>query len=593
MDLFKHPLVLAWLIAAFAALLVFRFKAEESRLAAAGLLLGPAFKRLNAGTAAARRRLRGVLYITALGLCALAAAGPQWGVELTPITDLKGNIIIAVDTSLSMAAKDLKPSRLENARLLLGAIAEKFADYRIGVVAFAGEAYTQCPLTTDQEAISYFASALQPGMLPSQGTDFSNAIGQASSMLSRYGGQKVMILVTDGEDHSTMLDTALTEAAAQNLKIFTVGLGSTEGELVPVKDSTGNTTEYKKDRNGKTVVSRLDETTLMKIASRTGAAYLRYSGPDSAAEEIRKAVSALDLEKSKGKGRNNLKNRYQWPLALALLLLLIELMLMEKGFKLTLPAFRKTAARLTGKAVMLAAALALASAAAAGAADSGAGALARKGNSAYARKDWPKAFEYYSRAMEKNPADKRLNFNTGDAFYKMEEYAKAGEFFDQASASPKIAAAAWYNRGNALFKSGDLAGAITSYRKALTLNPKDADANFNLQKALEKKKEQSKSSKDNKDKKEKDQDKKDQDKKGQDKKDDKSGGGQDKKDQDKQKEQEKQNEQERKKAEAREKSRQILEMMKEKEKAAARGPEAQPMMNQAGKPPPQPRLEDW
>ncbi len=592
MELFRHPLVLAWLAAAFAALLFFRFKAEESRLAAAGLLLGPAFGRMNAGTAAARRRLRGVLYITALGLAFLAAAGPQWGTELTPVTDLKGNIIIAVDTSLSMAAKDLKPSRLENARLLLGAIAEKFSDYRIGVVAFAGDAYTQCPLTTDQEAISYFASALQPGMLPSQGTDFSAAIETSLAMLSRYGGQKVMVLITDGEDHSTMLDTALTEAVAQNLKIFTVGIGSPEGELIPVKDSAGNTLEYKKDRSGKTVVSRLDEATLMKIASRTGAAYLRYSGPDAAAEDIRKAVSALDLEKAKGKGRNNFKNRYQWPLALALLLLLIELMLMEKGFKLrmNLPAFLKKGGRLGGKAV-LAAALALAAAgpARAGEADS----LAREGNSAYAKKDWPKAFEYYSRAQEKNPSDKRLDFNTGDAFYRMEEYAKAAEFFDQAAASPKIAGAAWYNRGNALFKSGDLAGAITRYRKALTLNPKDADANFNLQKALEqKKKEQSKSSKDKKDK---DQEKKDQDKKqgGQDKKEDKGGGGQDKKDQDKQKEQEKQNEQERKKAEAREKSRQILEMMKEKEKAAARGPEAQPMMNQAGKPQPQQRLEDW
>lgn len=581
MELFRHPLVLVWLTAAFAALLVFRFKAEEGRLAAAGLLLGPAFGRMNAGTAAARRRLRGALYITALGLGFLAAAGPQWGTELTPITDLKGNIIIAVDTSLSMAAKDLKPSRLENARLLLGAIAEKFADYRIGVVAFAGDAYTQCPLTTDQEAISYFSSALQPGMLPSQGTDFSAAIEQSSSMLAKYGGQKVMILVTDGEDHSTMLDTALNEAAAQNLKIFTVGIGSPEGELVPVKDSTGNTMEYKKDRNGKTVVSRLDEATLMKIASRTGAAYLHYGGPDSAAEEIRKAVSALDLEKSKGKGRNNLKNRYQWPLALALLLLLIELMLMEKGFKLNIPDFRKKAVKFSGKAA-LAAALALTAAGQAGAGE--AASLARKGNSAYVKKDWPKAFEYYSRALEKSPADKRLNFNTGDAFYRMEEYAKAGEFFEQAAASPKIAAAAWYNRGNALFKSGDLAGAITSYRKALTLNPKDADANFNLQKALEKKKEQSKSSKDNKNKKEKDQDKKDQDKK---------QGGQDKKEQDKQKEQEKQNEQERKKAEAKEKSRQILEMMKEKEKAAARGPEAQPMMNQTGKSQPQQRLEDW
>ena len=215
--------------AAFAALVFFRFKAVERRLEAARRLLGPAFDRLGSGPEAARRRLRGLLYFAALGLLAVAAAGPQWGVELSPITDLKGNVVIAVDTSLSMGARDMKPDRLSNARLLLGAIARKFADYRIGVVAFAGEAYIQCPLTTDQDAISYFASGLKPGMLPGQGTDFSEAIETALGMLSRYGGQKVMVLITDGEDHSASLDTSLNAAKEQNLKIFTIGIGTPDG----------------------------------------------------------------------------------------------------------------------------------------------------------------------------------------------------------------------------------------------------------------------------------------------------------------------------------------------------------------------------
>ncbi|HAT72253.1 MAG TPA: hypothetical protein DCS63_05505 [Elusimicrobia bacterium] len=582
MDLFKYPSALIWFTTALAALVFFRFKAEESRLEAARALLGPAFERLTTGPAAARRRLRGLLYLAALALAAAAAAGPQWGVELTPVTDLKGNIVIAVDTSLSMAARDIKPSRLENARLLLAAIAEEFSDYRIGVVAFAGEGYVQCPLTTDLEAISYFASALTPGMLPGQGTDFSEAIGTTLGMLSRYGGQKVMVLITDGEDHSSVLNTALEEAAAQNLKIFTVGIGTPDGELIPVNDTAGNTLEYKKDSGGKTVVSRLGETELMKIASRTGAAYLRYSGPEAAAQEMRKAISSLDLEKSRGKGRASFKNRYQWPLALALLLLLIELTLMEKGFRLEFSRFRKYFPRLPFGAAAAAAALLFSATVSLNAADSGA--LARQGNSAYGKKDWPKAFEYYSRAMGKNPADKRLDFNTGNAFYRMEEYGKAGEFFTQAAAAPKVAAKAHYNRGNALYRAGDLPGAIAAYRAALGLAPKDENARFNLQKALEQKKKNScKDPKENK----KDQDKKDKDKKqAGDKKDDK---------QDKEKrEQDKKQEQERKKSEAREKSRQILEMMKEKEKAAARDPQsAQRALRQAGKPPPRPRLEDW
>lgn len=579
MDLFRNYAILLWSAAALAALLVFRHRAELARLETARRLLGPAADALADSPAAARRRLRGLLYFAALALGALAAAGPQWGVELTPVTDLKGNVVIAVDTSLSMAARDVKPSRLENARLLLGAIAENFADYRIGVVAFAGDAYVQCPLTTDQEAVTYFASALTPGMLPAQGTDFSSAIGTTLGMLSRYGGQKVMVLITDGEDHSSVLDTALKDAAAQNLKIFTIGIGTPDGELIPMADSAGNLMEYKKDKAGKTVVSRLGESELMKIAAQTGAAYIRYSGPDSAASEMRRAVAALDLEKSKGKGGSHFKNRYQWPLAAALLLLLIELLVMEKGFTLRPRWFRRGGAAAAALLVGLAAAPASAGEA---------GGLARKGNTAYSAGDWPKASEYYSRAMEKAPRDRRLHFNSGDAFYRLEDYAKAREYFEQAALDPALAAKASYNRGNALFKAGDLPGAIKSYRAALRLDPDDENARFNLQKALEQKqKNQCKQPQDEKkDKEKKDQDKKDQEKKGQDKKD------QDEKEKQKQEEQRQKAEQERKKNEAREKAKQLLEMMKEKEKAAARGQDQQ-ALQQRGKPPPMPRLEDW
>ena len=586
MELFRYPLLLAGLAGAFAALVFFRFRAEASRLAAARAVLGPAFERLAAGPEAARRRLRGLLYFIALALLAFAAAGPQWGAELAPVTDLKGNIVIAVDASLSMAARDLKPDRLSNARLLLGAISEKFADYRIGVVAFAGQAYVQCPLTTDQDAITYFASALRPGMMPEQGTDFSEAVETVLTMLSRYGGQKVMVLITDGEDHSSGLDTALKAAVEQDLKIYTIGIGNPDGDLVPMTDSAGNTMEYKKDKQGKTVVSRLDEPTLMKIASRTGAAYQRYTDPDSAAEAVRSAVAALDLEKSKGKGRSAYKNRYQWPLAAALLLLLIELLIMEKGFSFNKPSFRLP------KFFKGAAALLLALAAAAQAA--GPSKDARRGNAAYEGKDWQSAVEHYSRAAARNPADKRLTFNVGDAYYRLEDYEKAAESFEQASAGPKVAARAHYNRGNALFRKGDLAGAIAAYRQTLDLEPGDSNAKFNLQKALEQKQKNScdknKDNKENKDNK-KDQDKKDQGDKDKEKKED--GGGEAKQDE-KGKEKEKQKEQEKKKTEAQARSRQILEMMKEKEKAAARDPEnMRQAARQAGKPEPQNRLEDW
>ena len=579
MALFRYPMLLAGLALALAALVFFRFRAEEKRRAIARAVLGPAAEKFYSGPGAGIRAARDLLFLAALALAAFAAAGPQWGVELTPVTDLRGNIVVAVDTSLSMAAKDLKPSRLENARLLLGSIAERFADYRVGLIAFAGDAYVQCPLTTDQAAVMYFAANLTPGMLPVQGTDLGQAIQTALGMLSRYGGQKVLVLITDGEDHSKGLEAALAAANEQNMKIFTVGLGNPEGELIPVTDSYGNVMEYKKDKDGKTVVSRLDEAALMKIAGATGAAYLRYAGPEAASEEILKAINSMDLEKSRGKGRANFKNRYQWPLALALLLLLIELVLMEKG-----PGVNRTGiTRFLKKSGGAAAALLLAAAlcprpCAAGPAD-----LARKGNAAYKQENWPKAFEYYSRAAQAAPKDKRMEYNLAASIYKMEEYPKAAEAFESAAKDPELAPMAGYNRAVTLHKSGDLAGAIAGYRAVLRLNPKDENAKFNLQKALEEKKK----NEENKDKKKDDKDK-DKDKK-KDDKDKKGGGGDDK---DKQKS-EAQKDQEKKKAEARERAKQLLEMMKEKEKESARANQAALQKMKKENTPPNSATEDW
>ncbi|HAH31035.1 MAG TPA: hypothetical protein DCL44_01835 [Elusimicrobia bacterium] len=330
MELFKYPALAVWLTVALAALVFLRFKAEKAKCALAESVLGKkTFMALSLQKGWARKRTRDILMLAALFFASVAASGPQWGMELAQVTDLNGNLVIAVDTSLSMSAKDLKPTRLENAKLMLGALAEKFPDFRVGVVAFAGRAYVQCPLTTDLDAIKHFISLLSPGMLPSQGTNLSDAIATSGRMLERYSGQKVMVLITDGEDHSKNLDQAIKDAAASGLRVFTIGIGKPEGELIAETDAAGGTLGYKKDASGKTVVTKLDERTLLRIASQTGGAYLRYSDPDAAGEEMRSAVSRLSLAKTKGFGRANFRNRYQWPLALALLALLLELLFME------------------------------------------------------------------------------------------------------------------------------------------------------------------------------------------------------------------------------------------------------------------------
>jgi Ca-activated chloride channel family protein len=497
MALFRYPIELIWLAAGFAALVFFYFRARAaSQRAALALMAGLQLSRLAGEKALARKKIRDWLYLSALIFLLAAAGGPQWGVEMTPVTDLNGSLVVAVDTSYSMEARDIKPSRMENAKLTLAALADKFQDYRLGIVAFSGDAYVQCPLTTDSDAVKYFLSCLTPGMLPSPGTDISAAIEEAARMLDKYSGAKVLVLITDGEDLEGKVDEALAAASAGNLKIFTVGMGKSEGELIPVADQAGKLSEYKKDASGNTVVTRLNEAMLLKIAQKTGAEYLRYGGnPDATADEIRSTVSRIAMSKTKGFGKAAYKNRYRMPLFLAFLLFLVELMFMERGF--SAPRFIiKILSRLRGKKpaalLLLSAAFTLpASCIPVRARAASPESLARKGNDAYNKNNFPKAYEYYSKAMGKKPKDARFPFNRGAAFYRMEDYAKAAEDFEEAAKSPKLKGGASYNAGNAYFKLSDFQKAIEKYRAALIAAPWDKDARHNLQIALEQQKKNS------------------------------------------------------------------------------------------------------
>ncbi|MFA6433083.1 MAG: VWA domain-containing protein [Elusimicrobiales bacterium] len=574
MELFKYPAWFFWLVAGFAALLFLYFKARAASARAAMELMAPEqLARLSGGNAAAGKRIRDSLYLAALAFLIAAAGGPQWGMEMAPVTDLNGSLAVAVDTSASMGARDLKPSRIENAKLVLNALVDKFPDYRMGIIAFSGDARVQCPLTTDSDAVKYFLSYLAPGILPVPGTDLASAITAAGDMLGKYPGQKVLVLITDGEDLEGRVDEALNSAAAANLKIFTVGLGKTEGELIPVADQSGNFTEYKKDRTGKTVVTHLDEATLLKIAQKTGAAYIRYGGdPEAAAEEIRATVGRIAMSKTRGFGKAAYKNRYRVPLAVAFLLLFVELMFMEKGFvRPKLPAgllsrFRKTPALLLFSALALCqASPGRAQAVPPGPAGGEPGqkswaspeSLARRGNKAYADKDFPKAYDYYSKALEKSPKNSKIIFNRGAAYYRMEDYAKAAGEFEEAAKDPKLKSAADYNAGNAYYKMSDLAKAIEKYRSAIIAGPRSAaNARYNLQKALEQQKQNKNQCKNPK------QDRKEPEK--QQKQENKNDG----KDQEKKEQQDQKKEEQKKQEAARRQADKLLEMMKEKEKSS-------------------------
>lgn len=331
MELFRHPLVLLWAVLGL-GLALLAYYIGYLRRQKLLRLLGDAelIEELVPPETRQRRRLKNFLLLSALGLSFLAWAGPQWGVELLSSEMMTNHIVIAVDTSYSMLARDIKPSRLENAKRMLQTLIDQLGGYRIGIAAFSGKAYIQCPITTDPDALKYFVAQMQAGMLPEQGTNLADAVNLSAAMLAKYPGRKALILLTDGEDHSKELADSVKNCEAAGVSILAVGIGSPDGDLIPIQNSNGSM-EYRKNREGKTVVSKLGEQTLMELAGKTGGTYVRYTDPDAVTAALYKSVQELGASKWKARSRSAYKNRYQFPLFLALLLLLIEFLIPEAG----------------------------------------------------------------------------------------------------------------------------------------------------------------------------------------------------------------------------------------------------------------------
>lgn len=270
------------------------------------------------------KKIKDILLIVALFFMIISASGPQWGIEYKEKPIYNSNIAFVVDTSLSMSAKDIKPSRLESVKLAIKSILDDLTGYRVALIAFQDKAYIQSPITDDYDALSYFVDILTPDMLPYPGTNIADAIYTAYEYLSGYNGDKNVILFTDGEDHSGKVDEMIKLASLGKIKFITVGIGTPTGDLIYDEEKK----EYKKDKKGKTVLTKLDEDLLIKIAHQTGGKYIKYTTPEFVASEIKKSLDKIKLSKE-GKKIQSYKSRYQYFLIISLLLIFIEFIIME------------------------------------------------------------------------------------------------------------------------------------------------------------------------------------------------------------------------------------------------------------------------
>jgi Ca-activated chloride channel family protein len=311
---------LLWL----AVLLIFLSKRKQAALNRLGT--PQLIAKLSATVNRLGRRWQIALWFLALALVIVALARPRWGSQVEYIERRGVEIMIALDVSQSMLAEDLKPNRLARAKLEISELMDRLEGNEVGLVVFAGAAYIQFPLTSDFSTARFFLEAAHPGMISRPSTNLADAIEAAMSGFNEErASQKVIILLTDGEANE-FTDEVLPmaqEAAEQGMIIYAIGFGSPEGEPIPEYDNLGNLTGYKKDRQGETVLTYLDETTLEQIALTTGGQYFRAAADGREVGFLADVISQLQTSELESRFETRGVERFQWFLGLAILALVI------------------------------------------------------------------------------------------------------------------------------------------------------------------------------------------------------------------------------------------------------------------------------
>ncbi len=455
---------------------------------------------LTVGLSTGRQKARMALLVVAVALLVVVLARPQIGFSWEEARSRGLDIVVAIDTSRSMLATDVAPDRLRRAQLAALDLKRLAKTDRLGLVAFAGSAFLQCPLTLDDEAFRQSVEALDVNIIPQGGTALAEAIYAAKGAFKEGNdNHKVLVLITDGEDLDGNALEAAKTAAKDGLRIFTVGVGTASGELLRTVDAQGRA-EFIKDAEGNAVKSRLNEKLLAEIAQETGGFPMLLSGANTMNLLYERGLAPLPKSELASQRVRRYHERYQWVLGLVLVLLLIEMFLPERK---QIRASVESSSALSGSKVAKAAALITLLLWPGVAWPSPNKALKQYQSGRYDR-----ALEEYERSLKARPDDPRLHFNAGAAAFQSKDYQQALAHLNAALITQELPLQqrAYYNLGNTQYRLGQdereldkkqqsWQQALKSYESALKLDPQDADAEFNRQwvkKKLEELKEQQK-----------------------------------------------------------------------------------------------------
>ena len=491
-----------WLLLALPALLALEWLAARRAARAAEKLVGKLDSVLLEQRLPGQHRVGIGLRLLGLGLLIVGAAGPEWGHELVRRSAVGSEVVLVIDVSASMDVRDVPPSRLEEARREAVAVLERLAGSRVAVVAFAGEAVRLCPLTIDRSAARLVLESISTSTVAEPGTDLAKGLRTAAKLLPPKRRNEQLVLVwTDGEDLERNGRAAVDELARAGLRVFSIGVGTPAGDVVPVLDDQGRAVDVKRDDSGGPVRSRLDQGLLETLARRTGGAYFSASRPGGELPRLLASLGGLTRDSkdaSADRGERLVERpvpRFAWFGAVAALLLAAERIRRRRRT----PPAREAAPPTTGedprrRIARGATAAALLLFGLLGARAARAQSDWAKGDRAFRRGEWAAAESLYARrAKHGNPPEVAVNLATARA--RGGKTDQANEGLRRAESAPgRPGQAAAYNLGTLLAEKKQYDESLAELRRALERDPKDEEARYNYEWVLRQRERQKQSS---------------------------------------------------------------------------------------------------
>src|SRR5262249_28550011 len=442
-----------------------------------------------------RRIMRFGLQLLGLALAMVSLAQPRWGYTFEDVKRKGLDLLIAVDTSRSMLSNDVQPNRLERVTLAIQDLINELQGDRVGLIAFAGRAFLQAPLTIDYDAVIEAVNDLDTKTIPEGGTNISSAITLAAQSFGKSAtGNRALIIFTDGEELSGDAVKTAKAAADAGVRSLTVGVGTAQGSLIPVIGDNGETT-FVKDSAGQVVKSKLDDKRLREVAEATGGFYVHLeNGPRTMQQVQNEGLAKMQAAEMDVRLSRRSIDRYEWPLSAALIALALSILIPERksasrrirrGERARERAYVPAAAKTAGVAaglVMLFSSLAFATA---------------PGMDAYQQGKFEDAYKEFQETLKSHPqsrAEDELQFDSGTAAYKLKDYNKALESFSQALLTPDtgLQTKGHYNLGNTLYQRGEMeksddkklsdwTNALDHYEQTLKLDPQNKEAKDNYE----------------------------------------------------------------------------------------------------------------